>query len=172
MSLEGCAVIGGREICRRVVPAEDKIQAFIYHHLVPAKELLVSVRDGAVHRALRRLGGKAGDGAQLSPFGDRPVEIPVGGKVQVQLPPFAKSFMDQVRFELNAPPAGIAIRKVPSGQGGVAIELRSDAAKVEPGLKGNLIVDVLRQNSKQGNRRRAVLGTLPAIPYEVVVRVD
>ena len=30
-------MIGGREVVRQAVPAEDMMQAFIYHHLVPAK---------------------------------------------------------------------------------------------------------------------------------------
>ena len=43
LNLEGRAVIGGREVVRPVVPADDMMQAFIYHHLVPAKDLKVVV---------------------------------------------------------------------------------------------------------------------------------
>ena len=36
-------MIEGREIVRQAVPAEDMMQAFIYHHLVPMQDLLVAV---------------------------------------------------------------------------------------------------------------------------------
>ncbi len=37
LRLEGRAMIGGREVVRPAVPAEDMMQAFSYHHLVPGK---------------------------------------------------------------------------------------------------------------------------------------
>jgi hypothetical protein len=43
LRLEGRAMIQGREIVRPGVPAEDMMQAFAYHHLVPAKEWMVRV---------------------------------------------------------------------------------------------------------------------------------
>lgn len=43
LRLEGSAVIGEREIVRQAIPADDMMQAFIYRHLVPAKELKVAV---------------------------------------------------------------------------------------------------------------------------------
>ena len=43
LNLEGRAEIQGQEVVRPAVPADDMEQAFIYHHLVPAKELKVAV---------------------------------------------------------------------------------------------------------------------------------
>jgi hypothetical protein len=43
LRLEGHAIIDGQEIVRPAVPAEDMMQAFAYHHLVPAQELQVAV---------------------------------------------------------------------------------------------------------------------------------
>ncbi len=43
LHLEGHAVIGGKTITRPVVPADQKMQAFAYNHLVSAQELLVFV---------------------------------------------------------------------------------------------------------------------------------
>ncbi len=43
LHLEGRAVIQGREIVRPAVPADDMMQAFFYRHLVPAKDLKVTV---------------------------------------------------------------------------------------------------------------------------------
>ena len=43
LSLEGRAVIEGREVVRPVVPADDRMQAFLYRAPVPAQELKVAV---------------------------------------------------------------------------------------------------------------------------------
>jgi len=43
LRLEGRAIIQGREVVHPAVPAEDMMQAFIYRHLVPAKDLKVAV---------------------------------------------------------------------------------------------------------------------------------
>ena len=43
LSMEGRAEIQGREVVRPAVPADDMQQAFIYRHLVPAKDLKVAV---------------------------------------------------------------------------------------------------------------------------------
>lgn len=43
LELEGRAVVGGQALLRPVVPADEQMQAFFYQHLVPAKELLVTV---------------------------------------------------------------------------------------------------------------------------------
>ena len=75
----------------------------------------------------------------------------------------------------SEPPEGITLGKLSAASEGAEIELRSDAAKAKPGLKGNLIVNILQGQAlaatpkkKQGNQRRATVGTLPAIPFEVV----
>jgi hypothetical protein len=53
----------------------------------------------------------------------------------------------------------------------VNITFKADPAKAKPGLKGNLILDAFidrpAPNTKQGTRRQP-LGTLPAVPFEVV----
>jgi hypothetical protein len=51
LNLEGRAEVQGREVVRPAVPADDMEQAFIYHHLVPAKELKVAVIGRAKPRA-------------------------------------------------------------------------------------------------------------------------
>jgi hypothetical protein len=43
LCLEGRAEIRGRQIVRPAVPAEDMMQAFIYRHLVPVKDLKIMV---------------------------------------------------------------------------------------------------------------------------------
>jgi hypothetical protein len=43
LRLEGVGLIGGREIRREAVPAENMMQAFFYNHLVPAQAWMVRV---------------------------------------------------------------------------------------------------------------------------------
>ncbi len=45
LSVIGSAKIGGQEIVRGAVPAEDRMQAFLWRHLVPANELQALVFD-------------------------------------------------------------------------------------------------------------------------------
>jgi hypothetical protein len=45
LSIEGVAKIGERDVAHVAVPAEDRMQAFLWRHLVPAEELKVLVFD-------------------------------------------------------------------------------------------------------------------------------
>jgi hypothetical protein len=47
LSIVGSTKMGNREIVRAAVPAEDRMQAFLWRHLVPASDLLVMVFDPA-----------------------------------------------------------------------------------------------------------------------------
>jgi len=164
VSLEGRALIHGQAVFHLAVPADDMMQAFMYRHLVPAKELQVAVSGrGASRSALRILG-------------ETPVRIPAGGTARVRIGASSSAFADRVQLELSEPPEGIAIRNVSPVSEGAEIELQADAAKVKPGLRGNLIVSVftgrppaLAQPGKAPvNRRRTPVGSLPAIPFEIV----
>ena len=158
LTLEGRATIQGREVARLAVPAEEMMQAFAYHHLVPTDDLWVSVRGGAMLRT------------PIQITTQQPLEIPAGGtaRFQVHVPPS----LTRVQFELSEPPEGIGLR-----QDGTNLVLQCDAAKAKPGLKGNLIVTISGErvpqaaNAKQPpNRQRVALGTLPALPFEIVAR--
>ena len=47
LSIKGTAKIGGKEVVRTAVPAEDKMQAFLWRHLVPAEDFVVRIYDPA-----------------------------------------------------------------------------------------------------------------------------
>jgi len=47
LTVEGRAKVGDKEIVREAVPAEDRMQAFLWRHLVPAEEFKVLVYDGS-----------------------------------------------------------------------------------------------------------------------------
>ncbi|HTS63028.1 MAG TPA: PPC domain-containing protein [Candidatus Acidoferrales bacterium] len=159
-ALEGHASIAGREVHHTAIAAEDMMQAFYYHHLVPATELVVRVM-----------------GPQRPPvlwkaFGDKPVRVPAGGTAPVQVPVPNPRLNGQVLVTLSEPPEGISIQSVTPARDGVSVVLKADPAKVKPGLKGNLILEAFVErpapnNAKQPIRRQP-LGTLPAMPFEIV----
>jgi hypothetical protein len=115
--------------------------------------------------------------ALVKTLGGQPVRIPAGATARIQVAmPVSRSF-DKIQVELSEPPDGIAVEKVLPTEKGLEIVVRGDAAKVKPGLQGNLIASVSGErlppeNGKTPapNRRRTPLGTLPAIPFEIVGR--
>ena len=167
LSLEGRATIQGREVSRLAVPAEDMMQAFAYRHLVPASDLKVAVRRGAMLRV------------PIKVIGEQPLEIPAGGtaRFQVRVPTLPSSLLTKVQYELSEPPEGIELRNASPDRDGTEIVLQCDAAKAKPGLKGNLIVNISAERvaqaangRPQANRQRVSLGTLPAVPFEIIAR--
>jgi len=163
LALEGRATIQGREIVRQAVPADDMMQAFFYWHLVPAEALNVAPLKRGVTRT------------QAAILSELPVKIPAGGTARVRVGLPANKFYDEIQFELSDPPEGITVRDVSSDARGTDITLHSDAAKATVGLKGNLIVQAFGQRPPAAGKAKAVpsrapLGTLPAIPFEVVAQ--
>ena len=163
LTLEGRATIQGHQVARLAIPADDMMQAFAYWHLVPASDLKVAVRRGAMLRT------------PIKVSSPEPLEIPAGGtaRFQVQVP----TILTKVQFDLSDPPEGIALRDASPVRDGTELVLKCDAAKAKPGLKGNLIVNISAEraaqpaNAKQpANRQRVSLGTLPAVPFEIVAR--
>jgi len=158
------------------------MQAFAYRHLVPSKELDVIVAG--------RMPGRASGARVLSPT---PVQIAPGKTAvfRVDLP--STTLFGDVQLELSEPPDGITIQGIKSGFSGSEITLCCDAAKAKSGLKGNLIVNVYLARKpptpspasapasspatapatappRPGGVRRILVGTLPAVPFEVVER--
>jgi hypothetical protein len=160
LNLEGRAVIDGREVVHPVVPADDMMQAFFYQHLVPARELEVAVL------------GQGRRAASVQVLDDTPIKIPAGGTAPVRLAAPRNLAVSNVQLELNEPPKGVAIRGISPIREGIEIVLTSDASEVKPGLKGNLIVNAFSGKPSAAAtgkpQRRASLGTLPAIPFEIV----
>jgi hypothetical protein len=165
LSLEGLARIQDRDVLRPAVPADDMMQAFIYRHLVPAKDLQVAVID-----TQRR--------SKVDLVSKQTVKIPVGGTAQVLANLPSKSFFGEIQVELSDPPAGITIEALTLDRWQGEIVLRSDAETVQPGLKGNLIVNVFAakmgedsgKGKEQRKKRRILLSALPAIPFEIVAQ--
>jgi hypothetical protein len=164
--VEGRATINGKTISRDAVPADDRQQAFAYHHLVETDDLRVSV-------AAR--GGTRTPVHLLTPL---PVKIAPGGKarIQVALPPAYQTF-ENIQFEISEPPEGITLSGavVSLTRTGAGFTLEA-SPKATAGLRGNLIVvmsgeRVPAPNAQgQAARRRVPIGVLPAIAFEITQR--
>jgi hypothetical protein len=156
--IAGHATINGATVTRGAVPADDMMQAFAYHHLVPAQELRVCV---------------AGRGSTLRILNPTPLQLTPGksARIRVAIPPSkdARTFV----FELMEPPAGVVVAKTTQARDSAEIVIECDAARARPGSAGNLILQVSSERpnagpSKAGQRaQRFPLGTLPAVPFEI-----
>ena len=164
LQMEGSTVIQGKKVSRPAIPADEMIQAFAYHHLVPAEDWLVAVNGN--RRTPTRL---------LKLLAEEPVRLSPGRTSEVRFSLPRARVVEQIQLTLNEPPDGIRIQTVEPIREGMAIRFHVDAENTEPGLKGNLIVDVFmertvppKEGKPQVEKRRVSLGTLPAIPFEIV----
>jgi hypothetical protein len=160
--VEGEAAIDGKTVRHLALPADDVMQAFAWHQLVPARESLVLVF-GDHRNPLWEVDGRS------------PAKIPAGGAAQIRVG-VPRWLATRVQLALNDPPPGITLQQTPDAHGGLVIRLHADAAQASPGLQGNLIVDASAlpppnpANPRPAAARPSPLGSLPAIPFEVVGR--
>ena len=164
LALVGRAIIAGRDVHHAAVPAEDMMQAFYYHHLVPVMDCLADVTGTPRPNARPAFRMETETAARL----------PRGGAVAVRIILNAPRPPDTLKLELNQPPEGVAIQSVDTVRDGAIVTLRAAPSKVKVGLKGNLIVDAFTERPPNPDakppvpRRRSPLGMLPAIPFEIV----
>ncbi|MGZ4964532.1 MAG: PPC domain-containing protein, partial [Limisphaerales bacterium] len=158
--LEARAFAHGESLVRDVVPAEDMMQAFFYHHLVPSQNLQIALAARGLPREVKILSGT-------------PLKIPSGGIAHISVGMPVRKFDNRFQFELSSPPDGISIQKIDAGETRTDIIVQSDATKVKTGLQGNLILIAVgspRANPKSKNKNtnaRFTIGSLPAIPFEI-----
>ena len=157
LKMEGRAVVQRRNVVHEAVPADDMMQAFAFRHLVTMESWQVEV----VGRF------RPFDAAKI--LSRTPVRIPAGGTARLEVSMPAGPFTDKLQFELNPAPDGITIKSMTP----TSIELQSEAGKVKPGDKGNLIIlasterPAAADKANAKNRPRIALGALPAVPFEV-----
>jgi hypothetical protein len=162
---EGRAEIGGATVRHNAVPADDAMQAFYYHHLVPAEQFLLAL----VERPR---------GVPLNLAVPPAVKLPAGGAAKVRFAGATRPIFQSLQFALSEPPDGISMQKAAPSADGLDIVLRADTAKIKPGWKGNLIFEAFTLRTVQPQKgpsktvtRRISLGFLPAMPVEVVAQV-
>jgi hypothetical protein len=154
--LEGRAVIDGRKVVRTATPADEMMQAFIYHHLVPAKDLMVTVSGKARARFPARV------------LRNGPIKIHAGATAQIPIAIPRAASEQKIELVLNDPPEGITLKKVTMNPDGAILLVHADGEKVKPGLRANLIVEAFPEARKGASTARTPLGTLPAIPFEIL----
>ena len=97
--------------------------------------------------------------------------------MRVALP--AMRAFERITLELSEPPEGVTLRAVSVSGTEAEFVIDVDRSKAEPGFRGNLIVVVSgeRVPPQRGGqaaapapaaRRRIPIGTLPAIPFEII----
>jgi len=167
LRLDGVAQINGRTVSRRVVPAEDMMQAFLYRHLVPSQELLVAVKKTP---------------GRVSPFklaSPTPIRIKAGGStiVRVEIP--KRAAINKIDLELVEPPQGVTLGKVSAIPAGLSFKIMTDKSVIKNNIISNLIVEAfaeLKPKAKQAKNKngaqRVSMGVLPAIPIEIVKQPD
>ena len=165
LDLEGRARINRRMIRHRVVPAEDMMQAFLYRHLVPSKELRVAVTPG------QRKGPAVTVASRL------PIRIPDGGTARVRVKGKWGRVLKEIQMDLKDPPEGLSLGKVNVGRRGLTFRVKAAKGKVPVGFTGSLIVRVYKisvpkgkDGKPTGTPRRTLVGILPAIPFKIMGR--
>ena len=163
LQLEGRVRIGRRTVSRPVFGADDVMQAFLYRHLVPAKEFIVLVQ---------KAGWRA---APVEIVSDSPVHIPAGGSAEVRIKARRGSALKEMKLELNEPPEGLTLGNVSVVANGLAFQLKAEKDVVQSGFADNLIVEAFREyrpKQKDGKlsnqKRRYSMGVFPAIPIKIV----
>jgi len=163
LQLEGRVRIGGRMVNRPVFGADDVMQAFLYRHLVPAKEFMVLVQK-AKWRA-----------PPVEIVGGSPVRIPAGGSADVRIKTRRGAALKEMKLELHEPPEGLTIGNVSVVADGLTFQLKAEKDAVQSGFADNLIVEAFREyrpKQKDGTlsnqKQRYSMGVFPAIPIRVV----
>jgi hypothetical protein len=156
LSLQGFATVGGKQMQRSSLPADDWEQAFFYHHLVTTTEMLLTVS------------GQQRRPAAWAASWDHPLELLQGRPAMVRFD-LPTALNGQVKFELNDPPPGIAISRTVPVEGGVLVYLMADKARATSGLRGNLLISTIVERPNAQGKGKGVTQTMlmPALPFEV-----
>lgn len=133
LHLTGKARIGGVEVSRPVEACDDTMQAFLWRHLVPARECLAAVLASKQRVPL------------VQRIGEGMVEVPAGGETVLTFRTqgwVARRGIEVVTVEA---PDGLGVRSEVTAAGEIAVHLTADAALLKPGYTDNLILGVLMQ---------------------------
>lgn len=139
---------------RPVIPCEDSMQAFLWRHLVPVRELLAVT---------------AGAGRAIPPEVQGTADLVNGSTVEIFVKIDPRGKTQELIFEISGAPKGVTLAKSEMVKDGV--KLTFQAAEAAVGSGGNLIVAVhadIGNKQNPARKRRIAVGVLPAIPYKVV----
>ena len=156
LSLEGHARIGEATLAHEVVASDDMMQAFLYEHLVPAQQFVVT------SPKVRRMDVPP---LQLA----RQLRIPTTGQVIMPIKTRKNPNLSKISFKLQDAPDGLILGE------GLALMLKADMDPSKAGTAGNLLVEVFWESTPDPKKPQASgqktiipIGMLPAIAYEIV----
>lgn len=157
LRLEGRARVLGREIRRRAVPADDTMQAFLWRHLMPARQWLVAV------------GAPKGTVPMRMGASEEPIRIAAGTTADIRFRAGKNPQIGNLEWALIDAPAGISLGKVRLVDGELVLPVSAAESGPAPGTRENLIVEAFRRPKGGGARQknRWSLGVLPAIPVQI-----
>jgi hypothetical protein len=148
---------------RPVFGADDVMQAFLYRHLVPAKEFIVLVQKAKWRSP------------PVEIVGGSPIRIPAGGSVEVRIKTRRGKTLKEMKLELSKPPEGVTIGKVSVIKDGLTFQLKAEKDVLKSGFADNLIIEAFREyrpKQKDGTlskqKRRYSMGVFPAIPIKII----
>ena len=163
LQLEGRIRIGGQTVIHPVFGADDVMQAFLYRHLVPAKEFIVFVQKAKWRTP------------PVEIVGGSPIRIPAGGWADVRIKTRRGAALKEMKLELREPPEGLTIDNVIAVADGLTFQLKAERDAVQSGFGDNLIIEAFREyrpKQKDGTvsnqKQRYSMGVFPAIPIRVV----
>ncbi|MFC1763203.1 hypothetical protein ACFL6U_14135 [Planctomycetota bacterium] len=163
LEIVGLAHVGGSVIRRTAMAADDVMQAFLYRHLVPTQELLVCVQ-----KAKWRV-------PEVTLAGHSTVRIPAGGSTQVQIKTRRGKALKEMKLVLDDPPTGLSLHDVEALADGLTFRLKAEKDAFPNGYEDNLIIEVMREyypkdkdGKPQEKKQQYSMGTLPAVPFEIV----
>jgi hypothetical protein len=165
LPMQGSAAVGGRQVTRPVLPAEDMMQAFLWRHLVPSQERRVYVRPSQWGPI------------PFVPEATEPVRAPLGGTATVRFKaPGWK--VPIVEMRVVEPKDALKVVGFDTAPDFLTITLKAEGDAAKSGLAGNLIVEGIVQWQPSEEERKkdpnaplpapSSLGILPAVPFTIV----
>ncbi len=160
LKMQGRARINNKNVIHPVVAADDVMQAFLYRHLVPTKDLMFLAQKSRWKPVPFNILNKS------------PIQIPAGDKVKVRMKTSSWILKQKFYLELVDPPAGITLKNVAVKNKALVFWIKADKKIIKNNLSGNLIIDVsTKKKPKKGQSPDKVkisyLGIMPAIAFDV-----
>jgi hypothetical protein len=155
-------VVDGKTVEKPAVPCEEMMQAFLYRHLVPSRELLIDADKGGAPFALAAM--TAAD----------PVRIPVGGEAHVEFKGAWRQPARKIEFILSDPPKGIALGQAELLSNRLTLTIKTVGEELKAGFADNLLIEAFTtrtanpDDADKAAPQRVALGFLPAVPILIV----
>ena len=150
---------GALKITRKMVPADNMMQAFYYWHQVPSQTFRVYVRKSV------RFGGQFKTLSLTDEFLKEPLKIPLDKPIDVRVGSAKNNkgiWMLVPESDTASSESGLKALKLYKKGGGIYVQL--EAKNIAPGTKGRLVLSVY---VKRGSKR-FLFGKVPSLEYEVV----